>query len=114
MGMQEALVGEIQNWLRRHYEDVNSPGIRAYLKQWAKAQESDGFALKARSRGKYFLHLLDFPRTYGEIMTRRHCVYSYLRAFAALFLGYHPLYVLNDLGWRRKALLIPSVGKTSA
>jgi len=113
MAMREALLGEIQNWMRRHREDVNSPDIRAYLKQWVKAQESDGFALRAPSRWRYFRHLLDFPRTYGEIMTRRHCVYSYLRAFAALFLGYHHLYALDDLRVRRKALFTASVEKTT-
>jgi glycosyltransferase involved in cell wall biosynthesis len=104
MAMREALLREIQNWLRKHGENLGSADIRAYLKQWVKAQESDGFALRAPGRWKYFRHLLDFPLTYGEIMTSRHRVYSYLRAAAALFLGYHHLYVLDDLRVKRKTL----------
>ena len=104
MAMRAALVGEIQNWLRKHGQDTGSPDIRAYLKQWANAQESDGFALKAPGRWKYFRHLLDFPRTYDEIITPRHRAYSYLRAFAALFLGYHHLHVLDDVRLKRKRL----------
>jgi glycosyltransferase involved in cell wall biosynthesis len=82
-----------------------------YLKQWVKAQEGDGFALKAPGRWKFFGHLLDFPRTYGEIMARRHRVYSYIRAFAALFLGYHHLYVLDDMRAKRKALFAAPLEK---
>jgi glycosyltransferase involved in cell wall biosynthesis len=104
MAMRQSLLEEIRNWLQKHGEDVGSADIRGYLKQWVKAQESDGFVLRAPSRWKYFHHLAGFPRTYGEIMTRRHCVYSYLRAFAALFLGYHYLYVLDDMRIKRKAL----------
>ncbi len=114
MAMRAVLLGEIQNWLQRHGQDTGSPDIRAYLKQWAKAQESDGFALRAPSRWKYFRHLLDFPRTYGEIMTRRHRAYSYLRAFAALFLGYHHLHVLDDVRMKRKRLFTSSAGKSVA
>jgi len=78
------------------------------------AQESDGFALGAPSRWKYFRHLLGFPRTYGKIMTRRHCVYSYLRAFTALFLGYHHLYALDDMRVKRKALFTAPVERTAS
>jgi glycosyltransferase involved in cell wall biosynthesis len=111
MAMRQALLGEIRNWLQKHCEGADSAAIRAYLKQWVKAQESDGFALRAPNRWKYFRHLLDFPRTYSEIMTRRHYVYSYLRAFAELFLGYHHLYVLDDMRAKRKALFTASPEK---
>lgn len=114
MAMREALLSGIQNWLQRFSEDVNGTNIQAYLRQWIKAQESDGFALKAPSRWKYFRHLLDFPLTYGEIMTARHRVYSYIRAFAALFLGYHHLYVLDDMRVKRKALFTASPEKRAA
>jgi len=114
MAMREALLGEIQNWLQKHGQDVGSTNIRAYLKQWVKAQETDGFALNAPSRWEYFRHLIDFPRTYGEIMTRRHRAYSYLRAFTALFLGYHHLYVLDDVRMKRKQFFTSSVEKSLA
>jgi glycosyltransferase involved in cell wall biosynthesis len=114
MAMREALVVEIQKWLRRHGQNPDSADIRAYLKQWAKAQESDGFALKTPSRWNYFRHLIDFPRTYREIMTPRHQAYSYLRAFAGLFLGYHHLHVLDDVRMKRKRLFTSSAGKNVA
>jgi glycosyltransferase involved in cell wall biosynthesis len=114
MAMREALLGEIQNWLKTHGENVDSPGIRAYLKQWIKAQESDGFALRAPGRWKYFRHLIDFPQTYGEIMTPRHWAYSYVRALAALFLGYHHLHVLDDARMKRKRMFASSDEKTMA
>jgi glycosyltransferase involved in cell wall biosynthesis len=112
MAMRVALLGEIRNWLQEHGENTDVPDIRAYLKQWAKAQESDGFALEAPGRWRYFRHLLDFPRTYGEIMTARHRVYSRLRAFAALFLGYHHLHVLDDVRMKGKRLF-HSAGENS-
>jgi hypothetical protein len=111
MAMRAVLLNEIHNWLQKHGHDTGSPDIRAYLKQWSKAQESDGFALRAPGRWKYFRHLIDFPRTYGEIMTPRHRAYSYVRAFAALFLGYHHLHVLDDLRVMRKRLFGSSAGK---
>jgi hypothetical protein len=104
MAMREALLLEIQNWLQIRGADLNSADIRAYLKQWVKSQESDGFALRTPGRWKYFRHLLDFPLTYGEIMTRRHQAYSYIRAFAALLLGYHHLHVLDDVRMKRKRM----------
>ncbi len=114
MAVREALLVEIRNWLQKRGENVGSREIRAYLKQWVKAQESDGFALRAPGRWKYFRHLIDFPGTYGEIMTRRHCVYSYLRAFAALFLGYHHLHVLDDMRLKRRALFTAPLEKRAA
>jgi glycosyltransferase involved in cell wall biosynthesis len=114
MAVREALLGEIQNWLQKHGEDADSPKNRAYLKQWARAQESDGFALRTPGRWKYFRHLLDFPRTYGEIITPRHRAYSYLRAFAALLLGYHHLHVLDDLRMKRKRMFASSKEKILA
>ncbi len=104
MTTREALLGEIEKWLQEHGENLDSPEIRAYLKQWEKAQESDGFLLSAPSRWKYFRHLVDFPRTYGELMTWRHRAYSYLRAVAALFLGYYHLHVLDDVRMKRKRM----------
>jgi glycosyltransferase involved in cell wall biosynthesis len=104
MAMRAVLLEGIEDWLRRNGQEFSSPDIRDYMKQWKKAQESDGFALSAPSRWKYFLHLIDFPWTYGEIMTPRHRTYSYLRAFAALFLGYHHLHVLDDVRMKRKRM----------
>jgi glycosyltransferase involved in cell wall biosynthesis len=114
MAMREALLSEIQDWLQKHGENPDAPDIRTYLKQWAKAQESDGFALEAPGRWKYFRYLLDSPRTYGEIMTARHQAYSYLSAFAALFLGYHHLHVLDDVRMKRKRLFRSSEEKSGA
>jgi glycosyltransferase involved in cell wall biosynthesis len=114
MAMREALLSEIQNWLQKNGQDTNAPDIRAYLKQWEKAQEGDGFALSAPSRWKYFRHLVDLPRTYGEIMTPRQRAYSYVRAFAALFLGYHHLHVVDDVRMTRKRLFTSAVEKNAA
>ncbi len=114
IAMRAVLLNEIHSWLQKHGEVTASPDIRAYLKQWTKAQESDEFVLRAPSRWKYFRHLLDFTRTYGEIMTPRHCIYSYLRAFAALLLGYHHLYVLDDMRLKRKALFTAPLEKRAA
>jgi glycosyltransferase involved in cell wall biosynthesis len=108
MAMRGALLGEIEKCLRKHGQELSSPDIRDYLKQWEKAQETDGFALSAPGRWKYFRHLLDFPRTYGEIMMPRHRAYSYLRAFAALLLGYHHLHVLDDVRMKRKRFFASS------
>lgn len=102
MEMRAALLSSIQEWLKSHGHNLSSSDLRAYLKQWTQAQERDGFVLKAPGRGDYFRHLLDFPRTYGEIMTARHRAYSYVRAFGALILGYHHLHVLDDLRMKRK------------
>jgi glycosyltransferase involved in cell wall biosynthesis len=102
MAMRAALLGEIENWLRKSGRDVRSSDLRAYLTQWRKALESDGFALEAPGRWKYFRHLLSFPWTYGEIMTRRHQVYSHMRAYAALVLGYHHLHLFDDARRKRK------------
>jgi len=114
MAVRSALLGEIQNWLKTHGEDMDSPKIRAYLKQWIKAQESDGFTVRAPGRWKYFQHLIDFPRTYGEIMSSRHRAYSYLRAVAALFLGYHHLHVLDNARMKRKRMFASSDDKKVA
>ncbi len=58
--------------------------------------------------------LLDFPLTYGEIMTPRHRTYSYIRAFAALLLGYHHLHVLDDVRMKRKQMFTSSVKRSLA
>jgi glycosyltransferase involved in cell wall biosynthesis len=102
MAMRAALLSSIQEWLRSHGHAIDSPEIRAYLKQWTKAQERDGFGLSAPSRWKYFKHLVEFPRIYREIMTGRHRANSYLRAFAAFILGYHHLHLLDDVRMGRK------------
>jgi glycosyltransferase involved in cell wall biosynthesis len=97
LAMRAVLSAEIRVWLERNGYDLASPDLQAYLKQWTKAQESDTFALTKPSRWKYFRHLLEYPRVYGKIMSPRHRVYSYMRAFGALLLGYDSLYLLDDL-----------------
>jgi glycosyltransferase involved in cell wall biosynthesis len=105
MEMRGVLLHEIRNWLSRNGRDVESADLRAYLMQWKKSQESDGFAIRPPGRWRYFRHLLEFPLTYGEIMTRRHRTYSYMRAFSALLLGHSHLHVLDDLRVKRKQLV---------
>jgi glycosyltransferase involved in cell wall biosynthesis len=78
MVMRGALIAEIEKWLQRNGHDIRSRNVRAYLAQWKKAQVQDEFLLRAPGRWRYFCHLLGFPWTYAEIMTRRHRVYSYL------------------------------------
>ncbi|HYL87073.1 MAG TPA: glycosyltransferase [Candidatus Angelobacter sp.] len=112
MAMRTALLAEIEKWLRKNGQDVRSRNLRAYLTQWRKALEADGFALEAPGRWKYFRHLLGFPWTYGEIMTGRHRVYSYIRAYAALILGYHHLHLLDDARRKRKEWMSASSEKT--
>ncbi len=114
MAMRDALLHEIQIWLQLRGADLNSADMRAYVKQWAKSQERDGFALRTPSRWKYFRHLIDFPLTYREIMTPRHRTYSYIRAFAALLLGYHHLHVLDDVRMKRKKVFTSSVEQSLA
>jgi len=114
MATREALFGEIKNWWQKHDKNLDFLEIRAYLKQWEKAQESDGFGLRAPGRWKYFQHLIEFPQTYGEIMTSRQRAYSYVRVFAALFLGYHHLHVLDDVRVKRKRLFHGSGEKNGA
>jgi SAM-dependent methyltransferase len=97
------------DWLTKYGEDIDSLEIRAYVKQWI-----NGFAAQAPGRWKYFQHLIDFPPTYGEIMTSRHRAYSYLRAIAALFLGYHHLHVLDDVRMKRKRMFASSEDKKVA
>lgn len=108
IAMRATLLAEIQNWLERNGHDIRTEDLRAYLTQWKKSQEKDRFALKAPGRWKYFRHLLGFPWTYGEIMTRRHWVYCYLRAYAALVLGYHHLHLLDDARRKRKEWMASS------
>lgn len=99
LAMRQALASEIRAWLDRNLYDLNSRDLRAYLKQWTKAQELDQFAIHAPGRWMYFRHLFEYPRIYREIMSTRHRLYSYLRAFSALILGYHHLHLLD--GFRR-------------
>ena len=112
MAMRAALLAEIENWLRANGQDIRSANLRAYLTQWKKAQEQDAFALKAPGRWKYFWHLLGYPRTYAEIMTRRHQLYSYMRAYAALVLGYHHLHLFDDARRKSKEWMALSSEKT--
>jgi glycosyltransferase involved in cell wall biosynthesis len=96
MTMRAILSAEIRAWLERNGHDLASPDLKAYLKQWTKAQELDSFALRKPGRWNYFRHLVEFPRIYGNIMSSRHLVYSYVRAFCALLLGYDRLYLVDD------------------
>ena len=75
MAMREALLAEIRERLRREGHDLGAPDLRAYLKQWTKANELDRFALDKPSRWRYFRHLFEMPRLYGEIMPARHRAY---------------------------------------
>jgi glycosyltransferase involved in cell wall biosynthesis len=100
IAMRAALLAEIQRWLHKNGHDLRSADLRAYFMQWKKAQEQDGFAVEAPGRWKYFRHLLSYPWTYGEVMTRRLRVYCYMKAYAALVLGYHHLHLFDD-AWRR-------------
>jgi glycosyltransferase involved in cell wall biosynthesis len=114
MAMRTALLAEIEQWLGRNGQNIRCRNLRAYLTQWKKAQVQDEFLLDAPGRWRYFRHLLGFPWTYAEIMTRRHRVYSYLRAYAALVLGYHHLHLLDDARRKRKEWMAPSSEKTVA
>jgi len=96
MAMRAVLSAEIRAWLVRNGRDLASPDLKAYLKQWTKAQELDSFALRKPSRWNYFRHLIEYPRIYGSLMSPRHHLYSYIRAFGALLLGYDRLYLLED------------------
>ena len=82
--------------LRKHEIDATAPNIRDYLKQCREAQEADSFALQTPNRWSYFLHLLEFPMLYRELMTTRQLIYSYARALAALVLGYKYVYLFDD------------------
>jgi glycosyltransferase involved in cell wall biosynthesis len=96
MEMRAALLAEIERWLELHGHDLESTDVHDYLKQWSKAQELDEFRLHAPGRWPYFQYLYEYPQIYGDIMSRRHRIYSYMRAFGALFLGYHHLHLLDD------------------
>jgi hypothetical protein len=63
--------------------------------QWKRAQEQ-WILVEAPGRWKYFRHLLSYPWTYGEVTTRRLRVYCYMKAYAALVLGYHHLHLFDD------------------
>jgi hypothetical protein len=45
-------------------------------------------------------------------MTRRHRIYSYLKAYAALVLGYHHLHLFDDARRKRKEWMASSSEKT--
>jgi hypothetical protein len=88
-----------------HGHDLASRDLQAYLKQWAKAQEQDSFALRKPNRWRYFRHLVEYPRIYRDIKSARHRLYDYVRAFGSLILGYDHLHLLDDLRRFYKALL---------
>jgi len=102
VAMRSALISAIRDWLRRHGIDCESANIRDYLRQWEKAQEIDRFALQAPNSWEYFKHLVEFPVLYRELMTGRELIYNYVRAFAALLLGYGGLHHFDDFYTRRK------------
>jgi glycosyltransferase involved in cell wall biosynthesis len=102
VAMRSELILAIANWLRRHGIDCQSANIRDYLRQWGKAQEIDRFALRAPNSWEYFKHLVEFPVLYRELMTGRELIYNYMRAFAALLLGYGGLHHFDDFYARRK------------
>lgn len=110
MQMRAVLLAEIHAWLERNGHDLTSPDLQAYLKQWRKAQERDGFELHKPSRSEYFRYLLEYPRIYGDIMSPRHRLYDYIRAFGALALGYDHLHLIDDLRERYKSLFRGSFG----
>jgi glycosyltransferase involved in cell wall biosynthesis len=112
MAMRAALLAEIHQWLRRNGYDTRSANLRAYLMQWRNALEQDGFLLRPPGRWQYFWHLLTHPWTYGEIMTGRHRIYSYMRAYAALVLGYHHLHLFEDARRKRREWMASSSEKT--
>ena len=112
MSMRAALLAEIREWLHRNGRDLRSADLRAYFMQWKRAQEHDRFLLEAPGRWQYFRHLLGHPWTYGRIMTPRHRVYSYMRACAALVLGYHHLHLFDDARRKRKEWMASSSEKT--
>ena len=104
MAMRAELLAAVKKWLDANEHDLSPEDLEAYLTQWKKAQEADGFKLHKPGRWKYFRHLAEFPRVYGEIMSPRHYAYSYMRAFGALLLGYDHLYLLDALQKKRKTL----------
>jgi glycosyltransferase involved in cell wall biosynthesis len=108
MEMRAALLGEIKCGLERRGYNLSAVDLQDYFKQWTKAQERDGYALKTPSRRRYFHDLFEYPRIYSEIMTPRHRIYSYMQAFAALILGYHHLHLLDDIHTGYKRMTRPS------
>jgi glycosyltransferase involved in cell wall biosynthesis len=108
IAMRTELHQEIRDWLQGHGHDVSSTALRRYLKQWILSNEQDEFSLAGPGRWRYFRHLLEFPRTYGEIMTPRHRTYSYMKALAALFLGYDHLHLFDEARTRWKQLSVAS------
>jgi glycosyltransferase involved in cell wall biosynthesis len=110
IAIRAALLAEIRAWLQRKGHDLASPNLRDYLKQWTKSQELDSFDLQKPGRWKYFRYLVELPRIYGQIMSTRHRLYSYLRAACALVLGYDHLYLFENFRKGYKNLLRGSLG----
>lgn len=104
MAMRAELLAGVEKWLECKGHDFSSRDLQAYLKQWKKAQEADSFKLQKPKRWRYFRYLIEFPRIYGEIMSPRHYVYDYVRAFCALILGFDHLYLVDVLRRRWKGL----------
>lgn len=94
--MRSALLAEIRRLIECNVRNVASSDLRAYLTQWTKSQELDASELHKPGHWKYFRHLWEYPRVYGEIMTSRHRLYSYIRASSALLLGYDHLHLLDS------------------
>jgi glycosyltransferase involved in cell wall biosynthesis len=111
MAMRGVLLTEVQRWLERNGHDLGSTDLQAYLKQWTKAQELDGFKLHKPSRWNYFRHLAEYPRIYGETMSTRHRLDSYVQAFGALVLGYDHADLLDVFRRGYKAMIGKPFGR---
>ncbi len=114
MAMRDVLFKEVRCWLKGHGHDLRSSDLQDYLKQWARAQEADSYLLDTPGRWEHFRHLLEHPRIYGINMSARHRAYSYLRAVAALFLGYDRLHIVDDVRGKYKQLFnLPFTGSVA-
>jgi glycosyltransferase involved in cell wall biosynthesis len=111
VAMRAVLLTEIQKWLESNGHDLASNDLQAYLKQWTKAQELDGFNLHKPNRWKYFRHLVEYPRIYGEIMSARHRLDSYVQAFGALVLGYEHADLLDVFRREYKGMIGKPFGR---
>ena len=105
MAMRDVLLKEVRCWLEGHGHDLRSSDLQDYLKQWARAQDADGYLLDTPGRWEYFRHLLEHPIIYGINMSTRHRADSYLRAFAAFFVGYDHLHLVDDARAKGKRLM---------
>ncbi|MGC2529596.1 MAG: hypothetical protein WA639_17735 [Candidatus Acidiferrum sp.] len=74
--IRSALLTEVRKWIERNMRDVASSELEAHVKQWTKSRELGGLELHKPSNWRYFRHLWEFPRVYGEIMSPWHGFYS--------------------------------------